>query len=487
MSDTPQIKAGSSELLAAFAGDVSPELRRDALTGLIAAKYLPKEAQEPAVLVGREKLLRDARNHPDERLRLLSIAEAIRLSQVVKRWLPEITSALEPAFESELPSFALLEDADDRLNLARACALFNRSWLPDYLARSVAEEETGEKPRAALIAALLVRAGTLTDSLVLLTERLQQVRPTTEFPGDTLAKRLTRILSCLRAEVVESDCETGPDLGRALYSLVVGPLNATAKPQDSKARTELAREVLLTVHDIVRTRLSLVAEPAMYQVVSYCRRLFDGNMWPDELAKPLERLITDVSEALVLLGRQGKRSQPLREQLDVLCKYPERARHIAKVLASRHPDFDEDVRSWLETGRSRPEREARYAALEVAAGNADAAIGLALQAARLAGQVGEGMRDRLVPGLEIYEPSLVSPAQDLLDRVKQVSVQVEQVATLRGIQLLGIPGDEVEASPRFFDVASDNPRERMFVRQPAVVKVRSDGAIADVLLKGIIE
>ncbi|AQT49113.1 hypothetical protein [Burkholderia cenocepacia] len=387
MSDTPTIKAGSDELLTAFAGDVSPEHRRDALTGLIAVKFLPKGAEHPAVLAGREKLLRNARNHPDERLRLLAIAEAIRLAQVVKRWLPEITLALEPAFDAELPSLTLLEDADDRLNIARACALFNRGWLPNYLARSIAEEETGEKPRAALIAAFLSRSDTLTDALVVLAEKFGQVKPTTESPGNTLAKRLTRTLACLRVELVESDCEAGPDLGRALSSLVVGPLNATGKPQDDKARIELAREVLLTVHDIVRTRLSLVAEPTVYQVVSYCRRLFDGNMWPDELAKPLERLVTDVSEALLLLGRQGKRSQPLREQLDVLCKYPERARHIAKALAARHPEFDEDVRSWLETGRTRPERDVRNAAVEAAAGSADAAIGLALQAARLARQV----------------------------------------------------------------------------------------------------
>jgi hypothetical protein len=487
MSDASSPKLNSDELLAAFEGAVTPEQRRDALTGLIATKFLPKGAEHPAVLAGRGKLLRDACNHRDDRLRLIAIAEVIRLSQVIKRWLPEIARALEPALASELPSLTLLEDADDRLNVARACGLFSREWLPAYLARAVAEEETGEKARAALIAALLSRSETLTNALIALTQEFEQVKPKTESPGDTLARRLTRTLACLRGELVESDCEPGTDLGRALYSLVARPLNATGKPQDDKARIELTREVLLTVHDIVRTRFSVVAESMMYQVVSYCRSLFGGSTWPDELAKPLERLVTDVSEALLLLGRQGKRNQPLREQLDVLCKYPERARVIARNLAARHQELDEDVRKWLETGRARPERDTRNAAVEAAAGNADAAIGLVLQAVRLARQVGEGVRERLVSGLETYEPSLVAPAQDLLDRVKQVSVQMEQVASLRSVQLFGVPGDEVDVSPKFFDVASDSPRARMVVRQPAVVRGREDGAVGDVLLKGLVE
>ncbi len=487
MSDAPSSNAKSDELLATFAGDVSPERRREALTGLIAFKFLPKGAAHPAVLAGRDRLLHDACCHPDDRLRLVAIAEAIRLVQVVKRWLPDISKALEPAFAVELPALSLLQDADDRLNVARACALFEREWLQDYLARSVADEEQGEKARTELVEALLSRSDTLSDALIALARAFVRVKPATESPGDSLARRLTRTLSGLRAVLIESDRDAGVDPGQALASLVTGPLNATGKPQDDKAKTELTREVLLTVHDIVRTRISVVADPTMYQVVSYCRRLFGGNGWPDELAKPLDRLVTDVTEALLLLGRQGKRNQPLREQLDVLCKYPERARVIARELAVRHPELDEEVRVWLETGRARPEHDFRTAAVEMEARSADAAVGLTLQAARLARQGGDGMRERLLSSLEIFEPSLVSPTQDLLDRVKQVAVQVEQVASLRSVQLHGTPGEEVDVSPKFFEVASDDPRARMVVRQPAVVRTRADGTVGDVLLRGIVE
>jgi len=477
----------NAEALANFAGNGSPEERKIALTVLIASKFLPKHAEDLMIIAGRDQLLRDAVNHPDAASQLLAIAESIRLAQVVKRWLPQVTRSLEPAFINEPPSLSLLTDADDRLNAARACALFfERSWQPNYIARSIAEEEQGEKARTELVNALLLRSPSLTSAFQILAKHFVQVRPTTEAPGDSLAKRLTRTLSALRSAVVESDCDAGDDLGNSLAKLITSPLAAVGKPQDEKSQIELSREVILCVHDIVRTRLSVVADPAMYLVVAYCRRLCQGT-WPNELGKPLERLVTDVSEALILLGRRGQCDQQLLEQLDVLFKYPERARSVAKELAVRHPELPEHVRDWLERGRIRPSRVASSAALDAAANNADAAIGLALQAGRQARAVSESLRDRLLSSLEIYEPSLMAVTEDCMNQLRMLVVQVEQAASLRGLELFGTPGDETDAATKFFETIGDSPRQRMIVRQPAIVKIRADGTPGDVVQKGLAE
>ncbi|WP_265299059.1 hypothetical protein [Verminephrobacter eiseniae] len=116
------------------------------------------------------------------------------------------------------------------------------------------------------------------------------------------------------------------------------------------------------------------------------------------MTSPLERLITDVSEALILLGRQGQCDQTLLGQLDVLCSHPERARALARDLAKKHPELPEDVRDWMERGRIRAVRPASESAIEAAASNADESIGLALQAARRA----RAMRDNL------HEPLLAN-------------------------------------------------------------------------------
>ena len=482
------IKIAADEAMPLFAAaDASPETRRAALTALITAKLLPKLAEDAAVSAGRAHLLHQAVMAEEPLHKLLGIAESIRLGQVVKRWAPDIAAQLRPAFAVRLPRMQLLSEADDRLNLARACSLMSTDWLPDYLADSIADEETGEKARSELVGALLNGSASLADALQSLGAAFKRLRPETESPGDTMARRLTRTLYALREVLLESELEAGADLGQALRALVTAPLVAVGRPQEEKVQIDLSREALLTVHDMVRTRISVVVDPEMYRVVEYCRKLCGGSTWPKELKKPLERLTTDVTEALVLLGRQGQRDQALLGQLDVLCDYPERARVLARELVTKHPELPEDVRNWLEAGRTRVVRQASQTAIDVAASNADESIGLALQAARQARGLRDSLHEPLTSSLDIYEPALAMAARELLDRVQVLAVQVEQAASLRGLDLYGTPGEEVELSTKYFATAGTASRQRMTVRQPAVIRKRADGTAGEVVTKGLVD
>jgi len=227
---------------------------------------------------------------------------------------------------------------------------------------------------------------------------------------------------------------------------------------------------------MVRTRISVVADPEMYRVVEYCRKLCGGSIWPKELKKPLERLTTDVREALVLLGRQGQRDQALLGQLAVLCDYPERARALAREIVAKHPELPEDVRNWLEAGRTRVVQQPSQAAIDLVAGNSDESIGLALQAARQARLLRDSLHEPLAASLDIYDPTLATAARELLDRVQVLAVQVEQAASLRGLDLYGIPGEEVELSTKFFATVGTTSRQRMTVRQPAGSQARRRNA-----------
>ena len=155
----------------------------------------------------------------------------------------------------------LLTDADDRLNLARACAQMSAGWLPAYLAKAIAEEETGEKARTEMMAALLARSPDLATALRELVNAFQALRPSTEDPGGTAAKRLARTLAALRNTLLEVELDAGDEPGKALYEMLALPLSNLGKPQTEKVQIDLAREALLTVHDIVRTRISVVADP----------------------------------------------------------------------------------------------------------------------------------------------------------------------------------------------------------------------------------
>ena len=157
------------------------------------------------------------------------------------------------------------------------------------------------------------------------------------------------------------------------------------------------------------------------------------------------------------------------------------------AFAAKHPELPEDVRDWLERGRVRAIRQTSNAAVEVAASNADESIGLALQAARQARALRESLSEPLASSLDIYDPALASATRELLDRVQVLAVQVEQAATLRGLDLYGATGEQVEMSTKFFNVVGNAPRQRMTVRQPAVVRKRNDGTIGAVVTKGLVD
>lgn len=477
------------EALALFAASTSsPEDRSDALTALISSKWLPKQADHPSVAAGRQLLLQQVTEASEPGYRLLGIAESVRLVQVVKRWAPELTAQLRPSFAVEWPPLQLLSNADDRLNLARACSLADADWLPQYVARAIAEEEAGEKARAELITTHFSRQPSMAAGLGLLATAFSALRPATESPGDTVARRLARTLPLVREFILESELEAGDDLGKALSSLLSDPLSEVGRPQEEKVRIDLSREALLTVHDLVRTRISVVADAEMYRTAAYCRKLCGATgKWPVDLRKPLDRLISDVREAIVLLGRQGQCHQALIDQLDVLCDYPERAKAVARGISEKHPELPEEVREWLIRGRRRIVKGASEAAIEAVASGADESIGLALQAARQVKQLGDGLRSSLAATLEIYEPNLAPAAMELLDRVRVLAVQLEQAAQHRGLGLHGVVGEDIEMSTKFFSAVGSGHRLRMRVVQPAIVRFRSDGTPGDVVTKGLVE
>ena len=99
----------------------------------------------------------------------------------------------------------------------------------------------------------------------------------------------------------------------------------------------------------------------------------------------------------------------------------------------------------------------------------------------------DNLNEPLLANLEIYEPTMAPAARELLDRVQALAVQVEQAASLRALDLYGVPGEEIEMSPKFFTVVGGTPRQRMLVKQPAIVRKRPDGSVGDVVAKGIVE
>ncbi len=430
-----------------YAAVSDPRERQRAFTELVALKALPRQAEDPRFVRGLEcwrALL--AQSEVADEIRLLAVAELVRAAQSVKvkKWAAWVGKALTPAFDQPLPPCKLLKEADERLNVARACATAHAPWLPVYLAQSVAEEDAGEKARTEFLKALLTRANSLADTFGLLAEAFSSIRFETETPGDSMAKRFVRTLTALRPVLLASLVEAGADAGKQFDDWLRAAMRASGKPKDEATQIDLTREVVLTLHDLVRTRFSMATEPETFAVLKQCRAFFSGISWPDDLRTTMELLVQGVSEALLMLGRQDVPQQALLEQLELVCGFRERAKAVATQLAERHTELPERIRGWLRRGRlvvSHSTSEVLQASLLDAN---DTAVGLALIESRKLAAADETPQ-RIIGTIEIYEPSLVRPANNYAQQVRDTTAALLEVANRRGISLLGSLGEEVDA------------------------------------------
>lgn len=157
-------------------------------------------------------------------------ASPARIAQSAKSVAGEVRKRATPALESTLPTVSLLKDADDRGYVAKACGWAIDHWVIDCAVQAIAEEETAEKVRAEFIRVLFARAGSLANAFSRLSKALARLKPETESPADSVAKRLTHVLAGLREAVVTSLIPPGEDAGESLGDLVSNPFSSLGLP-----------------------------------------------------------------------------------------------------------------------------------------------------------------------------------------------------------------------------------------------------------------
>lgn len=481
MADDP-----SELLLDIFATSTDPSERVRALTELMTVKAIPKRADDARFGKGLDGWVELA-NSTDAapRDRLLAIAELIRATQQLKKRQPGLLERARPAFQQPLPPLGLLEDAEARLNVARACSMTDTPWLQTYRAASIANE-TAPKPRAEMMEGIVSRASSIAEVLDLLQPAFEGLQPETENPAESLTKRLTKTMEVLRSTVLASLLEAGPDVGKKLEGFIRSTLASTGRPKDEDVQLELTREVALTLHDLVRSRFSLATEPQTFLALQYCRAFFSGVSWPRDVQRETNLLVQDVSEALVMLGRMGIPNQDLLNRLELTCGIKERARAVASQLADKHTEIDESIRTWLRTGRMVNTIAASEVLQESLLSGVDEALGLALIEARAFKDRSES-EQRLANSLEIFDPSLVPAFRGLISQSFVMFTAIEDLAKRRELDLLGTVGEEIDFSPKYFDALGALRGNRGVIRRPAVVRKAAHGVTGAVVKKGLVE
>ena len=470
-----------------YANALDPRERQRAFTELVTLKALPKYVNDPRFEMGLDawSSLITSSTSSDE-YRLLAVAELVRAGQVakVKQWTARIAESITPAFTQELPPSRILKEADERLNIARACSASSQPWLPKYLAQSIADEDTGEKARGEFLSVLIARTNSLKEAFALLGEAFATIRFDTEMPSDSMAKRLSRTLAAMRPVLLLSLAEAGASAGKSFEEWLRLSMRASGKPKEEKVAIDLAREVALTTHDLVRTRFSMATEPETYLALKLCRNFFTENTWPVELRKAMDLLVKDVSEAILLLGRQDVPQQELLDQLVIVCAHKDRAKVVAKSLADKNQDLPERIRDWLRRGRMVTTQTTSVVLQETLLDANDASVGLALlEATKLSGF--EDVMQRMLGTIDIFEPDLGYAAREYAESARKTISGIKEIAKRRGIELYGSSGEQVAISPKYFDLLTSVRTSTATVTRPAIV--RKVGGTEFVIIKGLVK
>lgn len=484
---------GAEKALETFGKTTNPLERRQALSDLFTLKAQSKHVNNPLFKAGFEQWRIIATNETsDDREKLLAIAELVRMASTLKKgWPTTVQNILTPIFSKPIPPISALDlgpkPGDDRLNVARACSMIKPKWIPNYLARGIVEEDSAENARVEMVNTLFECSESIAGILVLLTSEIERLQFNTEAPGDSMAKRLKRILEALRPAVINSTIDAGEHLGERLHELLRKAFKSYERPREEKVQIDLSAELALFIHDLVRTRVSIAGEPETYDALRWCRKFFAKRSWPKELQEPLNFLIQDMSEALIFLSRQGKPNQVLLDGLEIACGYKERAQGITRQLAEKHTELPEDMRNWLIQWRVVNKTQTSDALLETQLQSIDVVVAIALVNSNQLMASFESHSSQILSTLDIYEPLLTSSTQEVLSRSEQIAKSMLEISKRRGLDVLGEVGDEIEFAPKYFEFAGTTPKQLVVVRQPAIIRRRSDGLIGEVVLKGVVD
>ena len=471
-----------------FLSSESVDARKDALRELVRSKKLYGYVGTPEFESAVRQLVQHASHSDEDKDRLVSLAMLQRLWGVLKKQRKGLEASLRDACLRPLPALHLLPDPDDRLAVAQALAVAKEEWVAKFAADNIAAEDMASKTRDQL-AKILISRCSIARSFELVGLALGEQAAADPVSGDVAGRKLRGAASSLRKALLLIESEPGPDAGLQLQKMIDRTFRPTGGPEQEKTKTDVVSEILGLVHNLVRTQLSLVADETVYAAGTYPKRWFGmPQLWFRTFARLLSgrRVLHDLGQALVLLGKQGIASEALLAQLRLLAG-PDKAREYCKLLADHHPDLPDAVRAWLASGGvSRPPVD-KMVLQEAAIASSDHLVAHALLTAqRVRAEESRSMGD--ANGLTAPGQTRVVPTTAKISPCTALVHEIERLAKARKIRAVGTAGDIVTYSPHAHEHVDAAKNVGLSARliQPLVERIRPDGS-PEVLVKALVE
>ncbi len=476
----------SKEMIESFALGAVQE-KYDSLRKLIADRKHHAAAKEKPFQQGIDALVDSAGDTaiPDLE-RLLAVATLGRLAATVKRLQPAIFQSLQEAFTEKLPKPSLLSEPDDRSYIGNACEQVQPDWGAGYCAQAAIYEKTGEQAREAFLKALLTMQPDLSAALQLLEKTAHGLLLETEDPGTSVARRLKRIMDAIQVSLSGSTIEPGEDPGDHLASLCKTVFKDVAAPKKEESLFEAAEGVAGAIHEFVRLRFSLATETNTYSALKVIKYMLSVSVWDSFASKsPKLKLISqDISEAILILAKQGITDDSLAGALAIAAGHKKHATRKMKQLA-KTPGLSAEVKNWLVGGSKEVPAEVETGETQQLSDDSQLAD-LLVDTLRFQALENVG-RAQIVPEIEMLDPRLGEGVTQLLQSGVAICDAIQAMARRRKLQVRGAPGDEEEYAPLEHEVIGDRVGiRRVRIIRPVVEQVRENG-VSFVISKGVVE
>lgn len=464
----------ASEALTTLANAADVSSQRASVISLVKSKQLNKVAGDLLFLQALDRLADSARD-ANQQDRLLAVATLERTAAVAKSLRSRVNQLLETAVSTPLVDLADLEDKHDRLYAAKSWRAVRGSWYPEFLAKVAVQEESAENVRAECLAGIVALSKDTDDAIETLRAAINRLEFETKKPGDSLARRLTRIFSALAKAISVSHKSVTPKTGRTLGRLIETTAKRIGRPETFPVKMELAVTVADLVHEIVRSEFSQSVDGRMYEPLMVLQEWFEYGDWKDlcESSEAMVRVNGDVRQALIIDVRHGVQNDYLRTAMVTVSGSPEAARFTCETLATTLSGISTHMKEWLVGA---PARRRSLAAEESQERSVDEILGevlLELERLRDATRV---VTSHVLPDVSTVLPRSARGLTRLTGAAETIINKLDLALEYRSLQIRGRLGDEVEFSPTEHEFVADGPRtRRVKIVRPLVERVGRDG------------
>ena len=467
----------------AYAGDTSS--RREALIDLIKAKQLHSVVTTEPFRLGLARLA-DSAGDGGERDRLLAVATLQRAAASAPPIRSTVKALMRDVITRPLSDLHELPDVDDRLYAAKSWRVVPCAWSLDVLAAAAVREESGEAARRECVEGLVELASEISEAISALRQALPAIRFETKKRGDSLGRRLIRLLGALTAVLSGIDKPVGENAGREVSQLLDRGFRVVGRPETRAVRAGLVEQVALLTHAMVRVDFSIGARDKTYEALSVVSEWFAAYDWQELCAssKAVSHVSRDLQKSLLVLTGAGKIDERLRHALATAAGSRKNADAICRTMATESPGIPDDVRDWLAHA---PKRTQSAAAVESRQRSIDEVLAELLIVMSRLTRAADLVQSDVLSEVSIVLPQQAPAVWRLTGLVGAMASKLSLAVEWRSLRLRGTVGQEVEFSPIEHQLDTDGVRSRRVrLLSPVVERISEDG-VPRVVLKAAVE